>query len=70
MPFPERIQAITISKTGDFDVLEVTEAPFPTVEPGHVLIKVRMLQHLHNRCVIEHRRCVIIGGETWRQHDR
>ncbi|GBE89021.1 Probable quinone [Sparassis crispa] len=39
MSFPSRISAITISKTGDFDVIEKTEVPFPKSEPGHVLVK-------------------------------
>ncbi|RPD65638.1 NAD-P-binding protein [Lentinus tigrinus ALCF2SS1-7] len=38
--FPSKIQAIGINKTGDFDVIEKLELPFPQQEPGNVLIKV------------------------------
>lgn len=41
MPFPQTIEAITIAKTGDVDVIEKTEVPFPEVAPGNVVIKVR-----------------------------
>ncbi|KAI0711151.1 NAD-P-binding protein [Cerioporus squamosus] len=37
---PSKIQAIGIHKTGDFDVIEKLELPFPQVEPGNVLVKV------------------------------
>lgn len=49
MLYPEHIQAITITRTGDLDVLEVTEVPFPTVQLGHVLIKVCVLRYLTTR---------------------
>jgi len=43
MTYPSTIQAITISKTGGPEVLQKTEIPFPTVEPGHLVIKVQYL---------------------------
>ncbi|KAI0944847.1 hypothetical protein AcW1_001678 [Taiwanofungus camphoratus] len=39
MSFPSKMQAITISKTGDFDVIEKTEMPFPHSAPGNILVK-------------------------------
>ncbi|KAI0827025.1 NAD-P-binding protein [Trametes gibbosa] len=39
-PLPEKIQAIGINKTGDFDVIEKLELPFPTNAPGNILVKV------------------------------
>jgi len=43
MSLPSTIDAITISKTGDFDVIEKTTLPFPQVPPGSILIKVQYL---------------------------
>ncbi len=40
MSFPSKIQAIGINKTGDFDVIEKLELPFPQPAPGNVLVKV------------------------------
>jgi len=40
MSHPEKVQAISIAKTGGVEVIEKTEIPFPTVKPGEVLIKV------------------------------
>ena len=53
--FPATIKAITFSKTGDVDVIEKTEKPFPQRGPGDIILKVRawirrppalMLNHL------------------------
>ena len=41
MSLPSKIQAVGINKTGDFDVIEKFELPFPQNGPGNVLIKVR-----------------------------
>ena len=38
--FPATVKAITFSKTGDVDVIERTEQPFPQQGPGDVLLKV------------------------------
>jgi NADPH:quinone reductase len=38
--FPSEIQAIAISKTGGFEVLERQTVPFPTQDPSQILIKV------------------------------
>ena len=43
MPFPQTMEAITIAKTGDLDVIEKTKVPFPEVAPGNVVIKVRSI---------------------------
>ncbi|TFK56882.1 NAD(P)-binding protein [Heliocybe sulcata] len=40
MSYPSTVKAVTISKTGGFDVLEITEQPFPEVTPGSVVVKV------------------------------
>ncbi|EPQ60227.1 NAD P-binding protein [Gloeophyllum trabeum ATCC 11539] len=40
MSYPSTIKAVTIAKTGDFDVLEVTEQKFPEVSPDSVVVKV------------------------------
>ncbi|RDX42967.1 NAD-P-binding protein [Lentinus brumalis] len=40
MSFPTTVKAIAIDKTGDIDVLEVKDLPFPKPAPGDVLIKV------------------------------
>ncbi|KAI0714836.1 NAD-P-binding protein [Earliella scabrosa] len=40
MSFPKTMKAIAIDKTGDVDVLEVKELPFPAHVPGNVVIKV------------------------------
>lgn len=40
MSFPEKIQAITIAKTGDVDVLEKTEVDFPQAAPGDIVVKI------------------------------
>lgn len=40
MSFPSKVQSITIAKTGDFDVIEKTEQPFPEQAPGHIILKV------------------------------
>jgi NADPH:quinone reductase len=40
MSFPEKIHAFTIAKTGDFDVLEKTEVPFPKQGPSDLIIKI------------------------------
>ena len=39
--FPETIKAITYSKTGNIDVIEKTDQPFPKQGPGDVILKVR-----------------------------
>jgi len=39
--FPATIKAITFSKTGDVDVIEKTDQPFPRQGPGDVILKVR-----------------------------
>jgi len=41
MSFPPTVQSITISRTGDFDVIEKTEQPFPERTPGNVILKVK-----------------------------
>ncbi|TBU61183.1 NAD(P)-binding protein [Dichomitus squalens] len=41
MSLPSKISAIGINKTGDFDVIEKLELPFPQNAPGNVLIKVQ-----------------------------
>ena len=38
--FPATIRAITFSKTGDINVIEETEQPFPKQGPGDVILKV------------------------------
>ncbi|KIJ66451.1 hypothetical protein HYDPIDRAFT_86284 [Hydnomerulius pinastri MD-312] len=43
MTYPSTIQAITISKNGGPEVIEKTEIPFPKVEPGHLVVKVKYL---------------------------
>ncbi|KAF8743674.1 hypothetical protein AX14_001206 [Amanita brunnescens Koide BX004] len=40
MSLPSSVEAITIAKTGDIDVIEKTTQPFPTVNPGDIVIKV------------------------------
>ncbi|KAI0801460.1 NAD-P-binding protein [Fomes fomentarius] len=40
MSLPETVKAIAIDKTGDVDVLEVKDVPFPKPNPGNVVIKV------------------------------
>ncbi|KAH0837901.1 hypothetical protein J3R83DRAFT_6131 [Lanmaoa asiatica] len=40
MTYPSKIHAITIAKNGGPEVIEKTEIPSPTVEPGHVVVKV------------------------------
>ncbi len=42
MSLPETVKAIAIDKTGDVDVLEVKNVPFPKPNPGNVVIKVRI----------------------------
>jgi hypothetical protein len=42
MSFPKTIKAITIPRTGDVDVIEQTEQPFPEIKPGNVVIKVQV----------------------------
>jgi len=39
--FPETVKAITHSKTGDVDVIEKTDQPFPKQGPGDIILKVR-----------------------------
>ena len=39
--FPETVKAITFSKTGDVDVIEKTDQPFPKQGPGDVILKAR-----------------------------
>lgn len=39
--FPATVKAITYSKTGDVDVIEKTDQPFPQQGPGDVILKVR-----------------------------
>lgn len=61
MSFPSTVKAITIAKTGDFDVIEKTEIPFPEVAPNHVVIKVRptfieMQRHLLDEGWIDSKR--------------
>lgn len=41
--FPETVKAITYAKTGDVDVIEKTDQPFPKQDPGEVIIKVRAI---------------------------
>lgn len=41
MSLPSSIQAIAISKTGDFDVIEKKELPFPKSAPGDILVKMQ-----------------------------
>lgn len=41
MSLPSKIQAITISKTGDYDVIEKTEIPLPENGPSNVLVKIQ-----------------------------
>jgi NADPH2:quinone reductase len=43
MTFPSTIKAITIAKTGGFEVIEKTELPFPEVALGHIVVKVEYL---------------------------
>ena len=38
---PATVKAITFSKTGDVDVIEKTDQPFPQQGPGDVILKVR-----------------------------
>ncbi|KZT27672.1 NAD(P)-binding protein [Neolentinus lepideus HHB14362 ss-1] len=38
--FPSTIEAITIAKTGDVDVIEKTTQPFPKVTPESIVVKV------------------------------
>jgi hypothetical protein len=38
--FPATVKAITFSKTGDIDVIEKTDQPFPQQNPGDVILKV------------------------------
>ena len=40
--FPATVKAITFSKTGDIDVIEKTDQPFPQQGPGDVILKVRV----------------------------
>lgn len=40
MKYPSKIYAIAIAKTGGPEVLEKIEVPFPTIQPGHLVIKV------------------------------
>ena len=46
MAFPETMQAIAISKTGDIDVLEKQTVPFPKQQPNHVVVKVGLIPPL------------------------
>ena len=39
--FPSTVKALTYSKTGDIDVLEKTDQPFPQQGPKDVILKVR-----------------------------
>ena len=41
--FPETVKAITYSKTGDVDVIEKTDQPFPKQGPGDVILKVQAI---------------------------
>ncbi|OCH93355.1 NAD-P-binding protein [Obba rivulosa] len=41
MTLPSKMQAITISKTGDYDVIEKTEIPVPQNGPSNVLVKIQ-----------------------------
>ncbi|KAG6334135.1 hypothetical protein ID866_4958 [Astraeus odoratus] len=43
MTYPSKIQVIAISRTGGPEVLEKIEVPFPTVEPGHLVIKIQYI---------------------------
>jgi NADPH2:quinone reductase len=40
MSLPDKIHAIGVEKTGDFDVIQDLELPFPKQAPGDILIKV------------------------------
>ncbi|CCM05971.1 uncharacterized protein FIBRA_08212 [Fibroporia radiculosa] len=39
MSLPQTVQAIAISKTGDFDVIEKTGVPFPKRDSGDIVVK-------------------------------
>lgn len=41
--FPSTVKAIAIEETGDVDVIQKMELPFPEVKPDHVVIKVRKI---------------------------
>ena len=44
---PSTIQAITVPKHGDFDVIELTEQPFPKQAGNEIVVKVIAVQ-LHS----------------------
>ena len=41
MAFPSKVAAVGISKTGDVDVIEKLDLPFPSPAPNQFIIKVR-----------------------------
>lgn len=45
MSFPPTVQAITIAKTGGFEVIQKTTQPFPEIAPGHVVVKARRMEN-------------------------
>lgn len=42
MTYPSTVYAVTIPRNGGIEVLEKTQVPFPIIEPGHLVIKVRL----------------------------
>jgi NADPH2:quinone reductase len=42
MSIPEKVKAIGIEKTGDFDVIQDLELPFPTPKPDEIVVKVEV----------------------------
>lgn len=58
MSFPDTIQALAISNTGGFEVLEKQTVPFPKQGSDHILVKVRFifsLQALVEAHLLAHR---------------
>ena len=45
--FPSKITAIGISKTGDLDVIQELELPFPSPTPTQLVIKVHQSRYGH-----------------------
>ena len=45
---PSKIAAIGIAKTGDIDVIQNLELPFPSPTPTQFIIKVRPFHHDQN----------------------
>lgn len=63
MPFPKTIQAITIDKNGDIDVLERKSVPFPEHVPGNVVVKVGLQSICDIASVLDV--CDVVGA-IWR----